>query len=143
MDQEAKKYLDILVNDIHSTVIAKIKDNHPVTRVIDMMLYDDNGLYFLTGKGKEFYSQLMEQKYIALSSIKDKRSINLAGKVENIGYEKLDEIFEKSPYMKEILCVGKVLSKTKTDSLWISFHVFYPSFLSEREKERTPRLPSL
>ena len=102
MDQEAKKYLDILVNDIHSTVIAKIKDNHPVTRVIDMMLYDDNGLYFLTGKGKEFYSQLMEQKYIALSSIKDKRSINLAGKVENIGYEKLDEIFEKSPYMKGI-----------------------------------------
>ena len=97
-----RKYLDILVNDIHSTVIAKIKDNHPVTRVIDMMLYDDNGLYFLTGKGKEFYSQLMEQKYIALSSIKDKRSINLAGKVENIGYEKLDEIFEKSPYMKEI-----------------------------------------
>ena len=47
-------------------------------------------------------ADIMEQKYIALSSIKDKRSINLAGKVENIGYEKLDEIFEKSPYMKEI-----------------------------------------
>lgn len=100
---ETKDYLRILVEQIHSTVVATIgRDGHPVTRCIDMMLYDENSVYFLTAKGKEFYTQLMEQKYISLSAIKDKRCISLAGKVENIGAEKLDEIFEKNTYMKSI-----------------------------------------
>ncbi len=96
-------YLRILVEDIHSTTIATLDaEGRPVTRVIDMMLYDENGLYFLTAKGKEFYTQLMEQGYISLSSIKDKRSISLRGKIRNIGSEKLDEIFEKNTYMQGI-----------------------------------------
>ncbi len=96
-------YLKILVEDIHSTVVATIdRDGHPVTRCIDMMLYDDNGVYFLTAKGKEFYTQLMEQRYISLSAISGKRCISLAGRVENIGREKLDEIFLKNAYMQGI-----------------------------------------
>lgn len=40
---------------IHSTVVATVDaEGHPVTRVIDMMLHDDNRLYFLTAKGKVF-----------------------------------------------------------------------------------------
>lgn len=98
-----QEYLKILVEDIHSTVVDTIgSDGHPVTRCIDMMLYDEDGVYFLTAKGKEFYTQLMEQKYISLSAIKDKRCISLAGKVANIGSRKLDEIFEKNPYMQSI-----------------------------------------
>ena len=60
-------YLRILIEEIHSAVIATIgPDGHPQTRTIDMMLWDDQGVYFLTAKGKEFYTQLMEQGYIAL-----------------------------------------------------------------------------
>ncbi len=96
-------YLKILVDDIHSTVIATVdKDGKPVTRVIDIMLYDEEGIYFLTAKGKAFYDQLMEQEYVSLSSIKDQRAISLRGKVKNIGSNRLDEIFEADPYMKEI-----------------------------------------
>lgn len=51
----AKKYLDMLVNDIHSVVIATTDDeNRPVTRVIDIMLEDGRTFYFLTAKGKAF-----------------------------------------------------------------------------------------
>ncbi len=96
-------YLKILVEDIHSTVVATVDDQgRAVTRVIDMMLYDEDGVYFLTAKGKEFYRQLMEQQYISISSIKEKRSISLKGKIRNIGKEKLDEIFEKNTYMQKI-----------------------------------------
>lgn len=96
-------YLKILVEQIHSTTVATIgADGHPKTRVIDMMLWDDKGLYFLTAKGKAFYEQLMEQSFIALSAGKDKMAISLRGKVRNIGSKRLDEIFEKNPYMKEI-----------------------------------------
>ena len=96
-------YLRILVEEIHSTTVATIgADGHPQTRVIDMMLWDDQGVYFLTAKGKAFYTQLMEQKYIALSGTKDKISVSLRGKIRNIESEKLDEIFEKNVYMQSI-----------------------------------------
>lgn len=100
---ERNDYLKLLVEDIHSTTVATIgADGHPQTRVIDIMLWDEKGVYFLTAKGKAFYKQLMEQKYIALSATKDKLAISLRGYVKNIHKEKLDEIFEKNPYMKGI-----------------------------------------
>ena len=96
-------YLKLLVEGIHSTTVATIgSDRHPQTRVIDMMLWDEQGVYFLTAKGKTFYTQLMEQGFIALSATKDKISISLRGKIKNIGSEKLDEIFVKTPYMQAI-----------------------------------------
>lgn len=68
---QTEDYLKILVEEIHSTVVATLdKNGRPVTRCIDMMLYDKNTVYFLTAKGKNFYSELMEQKYISLSAIK-------------------------------------------------------------------------
>ena len=89
-----EKYLKILVEDIHSSVMATIgSDGHPRTRVIDLMLWDAEGVYFLTAKGKEFYQQLMEQKYVALSATKEKISVSLHGKIRNIENKKLDEIF--------------------------------------------------
>lgn len=97
------EYRKVLVGEIHSTTVATIgADGHPQTRVIDMMLWDEQGVYFLTAKGKVFYTQLMEQQYIALSGTKDKISISLRGKIRNIGSEKLDEIFENNVYMQSI-----------------------------------------
>lgn len=110
-----KDYLQILRNDMHSTVMATVdKHGHPITRVIDIMLVDDTTLYFLTARGKAFYEQLMHDPYIALSGMSGgegmdvkeaslhKKAISIHGKVENIGKEKLDEIFEKNPYMASI-----------------------------------------
>lgn len=106
---ETAQYLKTICEEIHSVVVATLDNaGHPVTRVIDMMLHDENGLYFLTAKGKEFYRQLMEQKYLSLSGMTggegsmSKKAVSVHGKVRNIGKEKLDEIFEKNPYMAEI-----------------------------------------
>ena len=96
-------YLKLLVEDIHSAAVATIgPDGHPQIRVIDMMLWDDGGVYFLTARGKAFYAQLTEQGYIALSAVRGKASVSLRGRVRSIGGEKLDEIFEKNPYMQAI-----------------------------------------
>lgn len=97
------EYIKLLVEDIHSTTVATIgTDGHPQTRVIDMMHYDEGGVYFLTAKGKAFYGQLMEQGYIAVSAAKEKMAVSLRGKVKNIGKTNLDILFEKNPYMKDI-----------------------------------------
>ena len=96
-------YLKILVEDIHSATVATIgADGHPQTRIIDMMYYDESGIYFLTAKGKEFYEQLMKQQYVAISATKGKLAVSLRGNVKNIGKKNLDIMFEKNPYMKEI-----------------------------------------
>ena len=100
---ERNDYLKMLVEEMHSTTMATIgADGHPQTRVIDMMLWDKKGVYFLTAKGKAFYAQLMEQGYVAISATKDKKAVSLRGRIQNIHSEKLDEIFGKNPYMQKI-----------------------------------------
>ena len=101
--KERSDYLKMLVEEMHSTTMATIgADGHPQTRVIDMMLWDKKGVYFLTAKGKAFYAQLMEQGYVAISATKDKKAVSLRGRIQNIHSEKLDEIFGKNPYMQKI-----------------------------------------
>ena len=100
---ERNDYLKMLVEEMHSTTMATIgADGHPQTRVIDMMLWDKKGVYFLTAKGKAFYAQLMEQGYEAISASIYKKAVSLRGRIQNIHSEKLDEIFGKNPYMQKI-----------------------------------------
>ena len=96
-------YLKVLVEDVHSTAVATIgADGRPQTRIIDMMLWDAQGVYFLTARGKAFFQQLMDQRFIAVSATKDKKAVSLRGKVRGIGHQKLDEVFEKNAYMQAI-----------------------------------------
>ena len=63
--------LTMLQREIHTTVFATVDDDGlPQTCVIDLMLCDDNGLYFLTAKGKSFYRRLMAKSCVALSGMK-------------------------------------------------------------------------
>ena len=63
--------LTVLQREIHTTVFATVDDDGlPQTCVIDLMLADDHGLYFLTAKGKSFYRRLMAKPFVALSGTK-------------------------------------------------------------------------
>ena len=96
-------YLRLLVEEMHSAAVATIdKDGHPQLRIIDMMLWDEQGVYFLTARGKAFYEQLLEQGYIALTAVRGKRSVSMRGKIRSVGTERLAEIFAKNPYMQSI-----------------------------------------
>ena len=81
-------YLKYLVEEIQTTVMATTDANDlPVTCAIDVMDYDDNGLYFLTAKGKDTMSCV---------------AVSLRGKVKEIGSEPLERLFKKNSYMYEI-----------------------------------------
>ena len=100
--------LNILQQDIHSTVVATVDENGlPQTCVIDMMLCDEKGLYFLTARGKKFYERLMARGFVAVSGMKGEDtmstvSVSLRGRVKNTGRERLDEMFHANPYMAKI-----------------------------------------
>lgn len=103
-----KEYLKYIVEQIHSTVVATVDENGlPVTCVIDMMDYDEDGLYFLTAKGKRFYDRLKARGYLSLTGMKGPDtlhcvSVSLGGKVREIGPDRLERLFQKNPYMNEI-----------------------------------------
>lgn len=100
--------LQILQRDIHSTVFATVDDSGlPQTCVIDLMLADEDGLYFLTAKGKSFYDRLTKRPFVAISGMQggdtlSTVAISVRGTVRSIGRERLEEIFEKNPYMAKI-----------------------------------------
>ncbi|MBR0392125.1 MAG: 4Fe-4S binding protein [Oscillospiraceae bacterium] len=103
-----EKYFRYLVEEIHTTIVATVDDEGlPVTAAIDMMDYDEDGLYFLTAKGKSFYDRLGKREFLALTAIKGEDTmssvaVSVRGKVREIGYGMIPELFEKNPYMHEI-----------------------------------------
>ena len=108
MDMNTKDYLAYLVNEIHTAVVATVDDEGlPVTAAIDMMDSDENGLYFLTARGKGFYDRLKQRGFLALTAVKGETTmssvaVSVRGKVRELGYDKIPELFEKNPYMREI-----------------------------------------
>lgn len=105
---QTRDYLRYIVEEIHSTVFATVDENgFPVTCAIDMMHYDDNGLYFLTAKGKSFYSRLKNRENIAFTAMKGGDTLScialsLQGKVREIGSAMLPLLFDKNKYMEKI-----------------------------------------
>lgn len=104
----ARDYLEYIVREIHTTIVATVDDEGlPVTAAIDMMDADENGLYFLTAKGKSFYERLKKREYLALTATRGESTmtsvaVSVRGKVRELGYEKIPALFEKNPYMHEI-----------------------------------------
>lgn len=103
-----KDYLKYIVEEIHSTVFATVdSQGRPVTCAIDMMDYDEDHLYFLTAKGKNFYSRLKANENVALTAMKGEDTlscvaVSVQGRARELGPERIPELFAKNPYMEKI-----------------------------------------
>lgn len=105
---KVQDYFDFIVNQVHSAVFATVdSEGRPVTCAIDMMDYDENGLYFLTAKGKNFYNRLKANENIAFTAMRGEdtlscTAVSVQGRVKEIGPDRLPELFRKNPYMEKI-----------------------------------------
>ena len=105
---QAIDYLNYIVDEIHSTVFATVdQEGRPVTCAIDMMDCDENGLYFLTAKGKSLYRRLKQNVYVAFTAMKgedtmSRVAVSVRGRAEELGPERLPALFAKKPYMAKI-----------------------------------------
>lgn len=103
-----QEYFDFITHQIHSVVLATVDRNGgPVTCGIDIMDYDESGLYFLTAKGKNIYDRLKANGNIAFSGLKGKDTlscvaVSIQGKAKEIGTDRLPELLRKNPYMEKI-----------------------------------------
>ena len=58
-------------------------------------------------KGKGFYDRLKKREFLALTAMKGEDTmssvaVSIRGKVRELGYDKIPELFEKNPYMRKI-----------------------------------------
>ena len=103
MDQITKKALTLL-REIKSITFATLNNSQPAARIIDVMLVKEDGLYFLTARGKAFYQQLqanpkiaicgMDANYVSVRVIGDIRFCNDRGII--------DKIFDHNPMMNDL-----------------------------------------
>ena len=92
-------YLKVLVEEIHSVVVATVDETgHPHTTVMDMMWEDGKTVYFLTADFKPLYKRLKEDGRVAVTGMTqgagtmDRKSISLTGQVKWIGKEHLRRV---------------------------------------------------
>lgn len=100
--------LKFLKKETNSVIMTTVDDSGlPVTCAIDIMDSNENGLYFLTAKGKSSYDRLRKSGYTALTGMKGSDTlsciaVSVRGRVQEIGNAPLQKLFEKNPYMNEI-----------------------------------------
>lgn len=101
----AKDCLDIL-RDIKDVAFATVSaDGKPEVRIIDVMIVEGEALYFCTGRGKDFYRQLMQHAAVAVTGLnRDFQMVRLSGNAKKLSDQKywMDRIFEENPVMNGV-----------------------------------------
>lgn len=101
----AQKCLQIL-REIRDVAFATVDDNGlPQIRIIDVMLAENEKIYFCTARGKDFYKQLMKNGQVAITGMnKEYQMIRLNGKAYKLSEHKkwIDRIFEENPSMNTV-----------------------------------------
>lgn len=94
------------IREIKDVAFATVDENgKPQVRIIDVMIVEDEKLYFCTARGKDFYRQLMADGSAAITGLnKDFQMIRISGKAEKLDDQKawIDRIFKENPSMNDV-----------------------------------------
>lgn len=96
------KHLQFL-RDLKSVTFASADKDIPYIRIIDVMLHENNALYFLTARGKPFYEQLKKNPKIAIIGMNKKyKTVRVSGEVEPVERLYVDKMFKANPMMNDL-----------------------------------------
>lgn len=96
------------------TILRSVKDaafatvderGRPQVRIIDVMLIDDERLCFCTARGKDFYRQLVDTGWTAVTAMnREFQMVRLSGEAKQLREQKkwIDRIFEENPAMNDV-----------------------------------------
>ncbi|MGI6216388.1 MAG: 4Fe-4S binding protein [Coriobacteriales bacterium] len=95
-----------MLREIRDVSFATVDEGGmPHNRIIDVMIVEENRLVFCTGRGKDFYRQLMANPHVAISGMnKDWQMFRLTGTARKLDDQKqwIDRIFDENPSMNEV-----------------------------------------
>ena len=94
--------LEFLKN-IRSVAIATVNNNKPEVRIVDVMLHEDDKLYFVVARGKPYYEQLRANPAISIVAMDENYvTVRVRGKIEFVDNSLLDRVFEANPVLGHI-----------------------------------------
>jgi len=95
-----------LLRNIRSVSFATVdKEGNPHNRMIDVMLVENEKLFFLTARGKSFYNQLINNSKVAIVGLSaDFQTVRLRGTAIKLEDQKkwIDKMFRANKSMNEI-----------------------------------------
>lgn len=95
-----------ILREIKDVTFSTIDENgFPDARIIDVMLIEEEKLYFCTSRGKDFHKQLTSQNKVAVTGLNSKyQMIRLKGNVHKCENQKywIDQIFEHNDSMNSV-----------------------------------------
>lgn len=95
-----------ILRDVKDAAFATVDEKGlPQIRIIDVMLAENEKIYFCTARGKDFYTQLMRDNHIAVTAVnKDFQMVRLSGTAEKLTEQKywIDRIFKENPSMNSV-----------------------------------------
>jgi uncharacterized pyridoxamine 5'-phosphate oxidase family protein/NAD-dependent dihydropyrimidine dehydrogenase PreA subunit len=103
MDPIAKKALQLL-RQIKSVTFATVNNGEPAARIIDVMFVEDDGLYFITARGKSFYRELEKTRKVAICGMDERYvSVRIVGEVK-FCHDRgvVDKVFDLNPMMNDL-----------------------------------------
>ncbi|WP_366931362.1 4Fe-4S binding protein [Methanolobus sp.] len=88
---------------VKSVSIATVDNNRPEVRIADVMLYEDDKLYFLTARGKPYYKQLKANPEISIVAMDENYvTVRVKGKIKFVDNSFLNKMFDENPVMNHI-----------------------------------------
>ncbi len=94
-----------ILREIKDVAFATVDRNGcPQVRIIDVMIVEDEKLYFCTSRGKHFHEELESGKVAVTGLTKEYQSVRVTGSVKKLENQKewIDRIFEENPSMKGV-----------------------------------------
>ena len=95
-----------MLREMRDVVFATVDENgYPHSRIIDVMLVEDETLYFCTARGKDFWRELTNNGHIAVTGLnREWQTVRLTGKAEPLsdGKHWIDRIFQANPSMNDV-----------------------------------------
>ena len=101
-EKDCPKELRAIKDGTFATVDEK---GCPQARIIDVMLVDDERIYFCTSRGKDFHHQLMRDGKVAVAAMNDRyQMIRATGTAQKLDDERkwIDRIFKENPVMNDV-----------------------------------------
>ena len=105
MNEKAKKYVTMFRQVKIASAATVDAGGHPQSRIINIMIANEDGMYIVTSKGKPFYKQLAACGEIALSAMcPECQSLKFTGRLRIADKKWVDE--EVSGFFITDACIG-------------------------------------
>ena len=99
-------YMTILEN-MGAAVFATVdSEGKPRTRFANVGVANENGIFFMTKPGNEFYTQLQANEHVSISAMSNDengiQAITIEDKVREVDQSYLEDILKDNPYVKDV-----------------------------------------